>query len=180
MFITINRLRQRLQERAYWHGDILVREVPADWTEEDFKRYWSTMSPRERDRHTLYQTHNLLTTNGRTQILSYCSATGTVTPFCQYFALGNFPITAVAPLDAAVQGEVYRAAPTVVSSSGNTTDISMFLNGTTANTTLTNCGIFGNNATGTSGSGTLMTHALFNFTKSSGQQITCDYLITLN
>lgn len=173
-----------MKDKLLYIGRILVRELPQDWSEEQFKREWARKSERQRDKYTVYEAKNLITTNGRSQILTYIGSTAGagagIAGFAQYFAVGTFPVIQVTPNDTTVNTELTRLVPTTTTISGNTIDISTFFSASTGNGNWTNCGIFGVNATGTSGSGTLMTHALFSYAKTSAQAVTADYLITIN
>jgi len=163
-------------------GRIRTRCLPPI-TKEEFLAWWPKLSERERDQYTVYETKNLITTAGRAQLLTYIGAaalSAPVVPFAMYFAVGTFPINTVNPGDTAVNGELFRAVPTTSTVTGNTVDISTFFSTSDANGTYTNCGIFGNNATSTPGSGTLVTHALYSYTKTVFNSLTNDYLITLN
>lgn len=173
-------------------GIIRTRLLPEDWTYADYAYWWlpefdsnmriirmPRMSNKEKERYTVAEEHNLLTTNGRTQILTFIGASGTGTgAFAQYFAVGTGSISSVSAGDTSLATELYRAVPASAVISGNQIDISIPFGAGVANGTWTNAGIFGVNATSTSGSGTLMTHALYSYTKTNTQSVTNDYLIT--
>lgn len=162
-------------------GQIFFYALPETWTAKEYTCYWLHMSKRERERYLVHHVHNLLTTSGRTQILTFMGASGTTSAFAQYIAFGTFPIAAVSPGDTSVQTEIYRAVPASFTVSGTQVDISLTLPSGSANGTLTNAGIYGINATSTSGSGTLMTHALLNnFNKVNGTAYNVDYVLNLN
>src|SRR5689334_17602595 len=95
-------------------GHIRFRRIPDDWDAATYRYWWlpewnadgtkiireARMSPREKDRYTVHEAHNLLTTNGRTNILTYMASTAANTPaFAQYFAVGTFPLVTVSPGD---------------------------------------------------------------------------------
>lgn len=133
------------------------------------------------------EAHNLITIAGRNQVLAYIGDnqltsgnTGTIVPFAQYFSVGTGAIASVSPSDTGMIGELFRAVPSTCTISGNTVSISTTFGSTQANGTYTNAGIFGNNATSSLGSGTLVTHALYQFTKPNGQALVNDYIINLN
>lgn len=166
-------------ERIHFSGRLIFYELPEPWTDEEYRRYWFTMSRRERERYIVHEAKNLLTNSGRSQLLAFAGASGTTSAFAQQVAFGT-TATVVSAGDASVQGEIYRSAPASATVSGNQVDISLTLPSGSANGTLTNAGIFGINATGTAGSGTLMTHALLNnFVKNNGTAYNVDYVITL-
>ncbi len=166
------------REYVRFVGIVRVRELPYGITEKDFLEWWPRADEKERDRYTAYEHKNILTTNGRNQLLTYISSgLATTLGFAQEFAVGTFPITSVSPGDTAVQGEIFRAAPNTITITGQQVDISTFFGSSQANGNYTNCGLYGINATSTLGSGTLMTHTLYSYNKQNGQAITNDYLV---
>ncbi len=162
-------------------GIMRFRAIPAEWSHEDYLRYYPRLSERDRERLTVHEAHNILTSAGRNQILTFIGASASNTaPFCQFWAVGTFPITTVNPGDTAVNGEIFRVAQSLVTITGTQIDLNFQIGSTQAVGTLTNAGLFGINATVTSGSGTLMTHALLNnFVKANGQAYAVDYLVNL-
>lgn len=178
MIITVH----DTQDELFYLGRILIRELPAHWDREMFEFWYPRMKERERARYTVGEIKNLITTAGRTQVLTFIgNPSSNTAAFSQYFAVGTFPINSVQPGDTAVNGELFRAIPSSFTVSGNTVDVSTFFSTAQGNGTLTNCGLFGVNATGAGGSGTLMTHALLNnYVKDNAHTVTFDYLITLN
>lgn len=176
-------------------GTIRFRRIPDDWDEATYRHWWlpewnadgtkiireARMSPREKDHYTVHEAGNLLTTNGRTAILTYMSSTAANTPaFAQYFAVGTFPLVTVSPGDTALGTELYRAIPGTVTITGTQLDLATVLGSSSAVGTLTEAGIFGKNATSTAGSGQLQTHALLNsFVKANGATYTVDYLLSI-
>lgn len=178
-----------LDEKAWVLGRIKIRLLPDGITKEEFEAWWPRLTEKERERFTVYETHNIITASGRSQILTYIGnnalsggsvGLSNVVPFAQYFSVGTGAIATVSAGDTGMIGELFRAVPSTATISGNTVNISTFFGSTQANGTYTNAGLFGNNATGTLGSGTLCTHALYAYTKASGQSLTNDYLINLN
>ena len=182
-------------EHASYLGIIRWHEVPFV-DEAEYRRWWlpetviergvlrvirePRMSAREKERYAVAEDKNILTTAGRTQILTFMSSqvSGTA-PLAQYFAIGTFPINGVDPGDASVQGEIFRAAPSTTTITGTQVDVATFIGQTQAEATYTNVGLFGINAVGTvGGAGTLMTHALSNYTKGN-VPVTADYLLNL-
>ncbi|HEX3640100.1 MAG TPA: hypothetical protein VHV10_02295 [Ktedonobacteraceae bacterium] len=176
-------------------GIIRFRRIPDDWSEAEYRRLWlpewnsdgtkiireSIITPKEKDRYTVEEYHNILTTSGRQEILTYLASTAANTPaFAQEFGLGNFPINKVEPGDTQVQGELFRAAPSTATITGTQLDLAVLVGAAQAVGTLTNAGLFGVNATGTANSGTMMTHALIaNFVKANGPTYTVDYLLNI-
>lgn len=168
------------EETLRFRGLIKARELPTGCELPDFLTWWPRLSERERERYTVYEHSNALTTNGRNQVLTYIgSSTATTLGFGQYFAVGNFGINTVSPGDTSVQGEFYRAVPNTTVITGTQIDVSTYFGPTSGTGLISNAGLFGINATATLGSGTLMTHALYNYTKPNGTAVTFDYLINL-
>jgi len=168
-------------DSLHFLGEIRIRELPPQLDKATWESWWKGLTQQEKDRYTVAVVKNLITTNGRNQILTFIGSASTGTgAFSQYFAIGTFPINRVQPGDTAVNSEIFRAVPSSATISGNTVDISTFLGTAQGNGILTNCGIFGVNATSSTGSGTLMTHALLSYTKDNLHTVTFDYLITLN
>ena len=177
-----------------WEGIIRIRELPDCMDYTTYKKWWcpqrdekgalirpARMSEREKARYEVAAAHNLITSLGRTQVLTFAGSNITTTAFSQYFSVGTFPINSVQPGDTGVNVEIYRAVPSAFTVTGNTVDISTFFGTAQGNGTLTNCGLWGINATATANSGTLMTHALLNqYLKDSSHTVTFDYLIVLN
>ena len=173
------RILLKNQDALFVTGIIKARALPHGCELSDFLNWWPRVSEHDRDLWTVYEHKNMLTTTGRNQALTYLgSSTSTTLGFAQYFAVGNFGINTVSPGDSSVQGEFFRAVPNTIT--GTQVDISTFFGPTQGVGLITNAGLFGINATSTSGSGTLMTHALYNYTKPSGTPVTFDYLINLN
>lgn len=183
-------------ELLSFKGVIRFRRIPDDWDEEEYKKWWlpewndnhtkiirpARMNAKEKERYTVEEFCNILTTQGRTYILTYLSSTSPSTPaWGQQFAVGTFPVTAVSPGDTSVQIEIFRAAPNTITITGTQLDLATFLSTSSAVGTLTNGGLYGVNATSTTSSGTLMTHALLNnFVKSNAAAYTVDYLLNIN
>lgn len=180
-----------LREQLHMCGSIRAREVPFATAEE--WRYWwlcerdlsgkiigpARMSDREKDRYTVAERPNILVSGGITQVLNYVgSSSGNLTGFAQYFAVGNIGINTVTSADTSVAGEYFRAAPSTASVSGTQQDLSVFAGTTQANGSITNAGLFGAGATGTIGSGTMMTHSLFQYNKTNANAVTFDYLLS--
>jgi len=188
--MLIRTKKKTLEEKAHVLGRIIARALPPELTEEEFKAWWPRLSEREKSRYTVYETHNVITLNGRSAILNYvgnniltgAGTTGTtVTPFSQYFAVGTGAIASVSAGDVTMIGEIFRAIPSSATISGNSVNISTFFSAPNANGTYTNSGIWGGGtATGTSGTGVLLTHALYAFVKTSANSLVSDYIINLN
>lgn len=176
-------------------GTIRFRRIPDDWTEETYRYWWlpewdnngtkiireARMSRADKDRFTVHEAHNLLTTSGRTNILTYMASSAANTPaFAQWFAVGTFPLVTVSPGDTALGSELYRIQPSTATITGTQLDIESVLGASNANGTLTEAGLFGVNGTSAANSGTLQTHALLaNFVKSSPNVYNVDYLLNL-
>ena len=180
-----------LTESMHINGRIRVRELPFDSPEE--WRYWwlgefnsagqmvraPRMSEREKDRYTVAESRNILVSSGITQLLTYIgSNSGNSTAFAQQFAVGNTAISQVNSNDTSVAGEYFRAAPSASNVSGVQLDLSTLAGTSQANGVITNVGLFGNGATSTIGSGTMTTHSLFNYNKTSSNSVSFDYLLS--
>lgn len=174
-----------------FEGVLKLRKIPDDWTDEEFRRWWcdertasgalvrkAGMNEREKDRYTVLEARNLLTSAGRTQLLTFAGASSTTTAFAQYYAIGTGAIFTVQSSDTSLATEFFRAAPASFSVVGNAVTITTNFTTSQGNATYTNAGIFGNGATSTPGSGTLMTHLLYTYTKNSGPLVN-DYTISL-
>lgn len=174
-----------------WHplGRILTRKLPPI-THDEFLAWWPALTRKERDRYTIDDTHNLITSLGRAQILGYIgSPTFGTAAFAQYFAVGSFAVNSVQPGDTGMNWEQARVVPSAFTISGNTVDISCFFGALIHMTfpqltTLTQCGLFGATATQILGSGTMMTSALLGggagVVKDNAHSMVFDYTITLN
>lgn len=161
-------------------GVVCARELPSGITLPEFLAWWPHLSEKERDRYTAARHENALMASGRAQLLTFASSNNAVVgAFAQYFSVGTSPLTSVSPGDAAVQGEIFRAAPTAVTITGQQVNVSTYFGPSQANGNYSNAGLYGSNATATLGSGTLMTHTLYSYNKTNGQAITNDYLLNL-
>ena len=173
-------------------GIIRVRRIPSEWTEADY-RYWylpetdkhgkiirpARISDYEKQQMQISEHSNAIMNQGRTQVLSYIgSPNGSTTAWAQYFAIGTGSITATSPTDTSLANEIWRKAPTSFSVTGTLVDINIQMATTDAQAVFTNCGIFGNGASSTLGSGSLLTHALFSFSKGN-IAISVDYIVNL-
>jgi len=173
-------------------GIIKVRPVPFE-TEEEFTYWWcdekdenglvirpARMSEKEKERYTVYETENLITTNGINNILTFLGlSSGTATLFSKWFAVGTGAISGVDRADTSLATELYRLQPTGTAIIGYQQDVSILFTGSNGNGTWTNSGFFGGSATSTPGSGTLETHALYSYTKTTGS-VTNDYVFLLS
>ena len=170
-----NEIRESMQLQGY----IRAYRVPDGWSEAENTYWWQRLSLREKSRYLVAEAPNLITNNGRAQVLTYIGGfSGSTTAFAQQFAIGTGAIGAVSPADTALANEVFRKAPTSYTVSGTQVDVLIQLGSTDAQVTFTNVGLFGNGATGTLGSGTMVTHSLFSFTKGSFA-INLDYVLNL-
>lgn len=179
-----------IEEKIHVCGHIRAREVPFE-TREEWIHWWlgefdsqgkmlrlPRMSDREKERYTVAESSNILVSSGITQLLNYLgSASGNSTGFAQWFATGNIALSNVNTNDTSVAGEFFRSQPSQATISGVQQDLSVFVGSTQGVGTNTNAGLFGNGATSTLGSGTLMTHSLFQYTKANGVAVTYDYLL---
>lgn len=160
-------------------GILRIYECSCDEEQAALQPWWTRLTLREKARESkmVVEAHNMIMSAGRTQILAFIGASGTVASFAQYYAVGTGTIYTVQPSDSSLAGELFRAIPASFSVVGNAVTISTPFSTSQANGTYTNSGIFGVNSTSTSGSGTLMTHLLYSYTKSN-QAIINDYTVT--
>lgn len=184
-------LPKPLKESIHLCGLIRARAVPFE-SREEWTHWWlgefdsqgkmirtPRMSEHEKERYTVAAHENILVSSGITQLLNYIGASnGNSTGFAQYFAVGNIALSQVNTNDTSVAGEFFRGAVSQASISGVQQDLSTFVGSTQGVGNVTNAGLFGVNATSTIGSGTMMTHALFQYSKPNNTAITYDYLIS--
>jgi hypothetical protein len=166
-------------------GMLRIYEVPEElwlvrWWKYVRKKGWKylTLEEKAREGKLVVEAHNIVTSAGRTQILSFIGSSGSTTAFAQYYAVGTGAIYTVSPADASLAGELFRAVPGSFSVVGNSVTITTLFSTAQGNGTYTNSGLWGNGATSTPGSGTLMTHLLYSYTKTSSNAIYNDYTIT--
>lgn len=173
-------------------GIIRIRENPFD-SEEEFLHWWcdekdsdgrvirpARMSQREKARYTVEEAENLITTNGISNILTFLGlGSGTAVLFNKVISVGTGVLSVVSASDTTVVTELLRKAPAGTSITGNQQDVSYTFGTGDANATWTNSGIYGNTATTTLGTGTLHTHALFSYVKTSSLAVTVDYVLII-
>ena len=178
--------------KQFAEGIIRLYRLPDGWTDEDTQRLWTPetdrrgrivraacMSLRDKQRYLDYEAANQIMNAGRTQVLTYIgSSSGNSTQWAQYLAIGTGAITATSPTDTALANEVFRKAQSSYAVNGTQVDVLFSLGNSDAQVTMTNAGLWGNAASGTLGSGSLYTHALFAYTKGN-YAVNIDYLINL-
>ena len=182
-----------MTERLSIKGVLRTRELPdPTWDRATFLYWWcdeknsdgiivrkARMSPREKDRYTVVEEENLVTTNGINNILTFLGlSSGTATLFSKWFAVGTGAISSVARGDTTIATELYRLQPTGTSITGSQQDVSILFTGSNGNGTWSNAGFWGGSASSTANSGTLETHVLYTYHKVTGS-ITNDYLYVL-
>lgn len=184
--------KKKFGRKQFAEGIIRVRRLPDGWSTDDYQKWWlpttdgkgkilvpARMSEREKDRLGVAEAKNQIMNAGRNNVLSYIgSPSGSTTQWSQYFAVGTGGITATSPMDTALSNEVFRKIPASFAISGTQVDINIQFGTTDAQFAYTNAGLFGGGASSTLNSGTLMSHALFVFTKGAFS-ISCDYLVNL-
>ena len=165
-------------ESLHIEGLLRIYEVPED---DALQHAWHrlTLSEKAREGHLVVEAHNLITSAGRTQLLTFTGSNSTTTAWAQYYAVGTGAIYSVQASDIALATELFRAVPASFTVVGNGVTVTTNFTAAQAVGTYTNAGVFGNGATGTAGSGTLMTHLLYSYTKSNTQPIVSDYLFSL-
>ncbi len=167
------------------HGIITLHKIPDEWSDDDFRYWWcpvtapdgTILQPARISDETkrLWLAHdpveNLIMNNGISTLLTNIGvqSTGSMVVFSQILSVGNGATTGVTRTDTAVNGDGFgtnaRKAPASHANVGFATTITTSYASGDANGTWTNIGFYGNGATTTTGTGTLQTHALFNFVK---------------
>lgn len=179
-----------MEKIDFVQGIIKVREIPAEWSTEDYRYWWlpkknekgeviraARMSDSEKDRWTVAESKNTLTSAGRTAVLNFLG--NTTVSFFQYFSVGTGTISAVSAADTSMSTELARLAPSSATVSGNQIDVATLFSTSQGNGVWSNSGVFGNGATSTLGSGTLYAHSLFSYSKTSAIQVSADYVFIL-
>ncbi|MBA2285844.1 MAG: hypothetical protein H0W02_10195 [Ktedonobacteraceae bacterium] len=187
------------------HGIIRLYALPAEWTDEQFRSWWcpetdaagNILRPArisdeaKQSRLIGAPVENIITNTGIALLLTNMAVAGQgmMNPFFQILSVGNGTATGVARTDISVQGDGFasgaRKAPASYTVSGFTTTIVTNYASGDGVGAWTNIGIYGYNtssvqaATTTTGTGALMTHALFSFTKGASA-IAVDYALTLS
>lgn len=172
------------------HGIITLHAIPNEWSEEDFQYWWCPLTTPDGDvlqparitdetkaARIVMKAENLITNAGISLFLNNLSVATQAQqfPITQILSVGNGTISGVTRADNAVAGDGFgtnaRKAPSSFSKVGfQSTIVTQYASGD-ANGSWTNLGWYGfntgssQNATTTAGTGALMTHALFNFTK---------------
>lgn len=172
------------------HGIITLHEIPSEWDDEAFKYWWcplttpdgqilqpARISDEAKAQRIVKRAENLITNTGIALILTNLSVANQVQqfPVTQILSVGNGAISGVTRADTSVAGDAFgtnaRKAPSSFSRVGfQTTIVTQYASGD-ANGSWSNIGFYGyntgssQNATTTAGTGSLMTHALFSFSK---------------
>lgn len=175
-------------------GIITVHEIP-DWCDEEFAIRWAAMTEDEKRARQVqladgrWQAENLITNTGIALILKNLSVAGqgSMNPVTQILSVGNGALTGVTRSDTGVIGDGFgtnaRKAPSSFAVTGFSTTITTNYASGDANGTWTNVGFYGwsgsANATTTTGSGALQTHALFSYVKGASA-VAVAYSFTLS
>lgn len=180
------------------HGTITIHKIPDEWSADDFAYWWNPVTaPNGQilqparisdDTKWLWLAHepveNILTNLGINLILTNLSVGNQAqqSPVTQILSVGNGALTGVLRIDTSVAGDGFttgaRKAPASFAVSGFSTTVTTQYGTTDGVGTWTNIGFYGykvassQNATTTTGTGALMTHALFNFVKGSSSYAT--------
>ncbi|HEY7413590.1 MAG TPA: hypothetical protein VH593_00225 [Ktedonobacteraceae bacterium] len=172
-------------------GRIQVLDTSCFEDEEEFRYWWlperasdgrilreARLSDKEKERFQIvYETKNTITYAGKQAVLTFLSSSSAIPPFAGYLAIGAGYTPSVDPGDNTINGEIGRFVPAGFTIIGNYTNIATYLGSGVLNTTFTNVGFYGGSSvSSTPGSGTLYSHAPFNYAK-SGLGITIGYLI---
>lgn len=184
------------------HGHISLYEIPARWSDEDFKYWWCPQTDThgqilvparisdETKKTCLVKPpqENLVTNVGLALLLANMSVTGqgSMEPFFQILSIGGGATTGISRTTTSVAGDGFsRKAPASYSVTGfSTTIVTNFASGDALGI-WTNLGIYGysvagvQNATTSAGTGALMTIALYSFNKGSSAYA-MNYVLTLS
>jgi hypothetical protein len=168
-------------ESLHITGLLRVYEFSSDAEMAEYANWWPRFSLAEKARKArlVVEEHNLVTSAGRTQLLTFAGASGTTAAFAKQYAVGTGAIASVTAADTSLATELFRLAPSTSTIVGTTVTITTNFSTSQGNGTYTNAGLWGISATSTPGSGTLMTHILYSFTKTSAIAIANDYQLSL-
>lgn len=128
----------------------------------------------------ILELHNSETTVGKNSLASRLA--GADTGMVTYFAVGTGASTggdAPAVGDIALNTELIRKQISVRSSSGNVASYRVFFSTSEANGTLTEIGLFGDDATVTADSGVLFARAAITKTKTDQETLTIDWSLSV-
>lgn len=181
-----------IDEHIKFEGKLKIYKIPSQWTDENYAYWWlpetdgkgniirpARLSDEEKEQYLEAEGHNQITNVGRAQTLAYIgSPSGSATQWAQQFAIGTGAITSTSPIDTSLSNEVFRRAPTSFSVTGTVVTINIILGATDAQVSMTNGGIYGAGASSTLGSGSLLTHCLFSYTKGA-YGVAISYLVNL-
>lgn len=176
-----------MREQFGVHGLITIHKIPDEWSEADFRYWWcpitapngQILQPARIGDETkrLWLAHepieNLITNTGISTLLTNTGvqSTASMIAFAQILSVGNGSITGVTRGDTSVAGDGFatnaRKAPSSHANTGFSVTVTTQYASGDAVGSWSNLGFYGNNATTTTGSGQLMTHALFTFPKGS-------------
>ena len=172
-------------------GRITFSLLPPEWDAATFAYWWlpevdergcivreSRMNRVEKERYHAYETTNLITLLGRQQLLTDIGQGISATNFTQYLGIGTGPIVSVSPGDTSIPTEIIRVGNNgyYVDLVNSGTHINFFLTAAQGNAAYSSVGIWGGGASGTpGGAGTLYSHALSSFTKTSSNALSIDY-----
>jgi hypothetical protein len=188
------------------HGIITLHKIPPEWSPEDFAYWWNPVTaPNGQvlqparisdDAKRLWLAHepieNILTNTAISLLLTNMSVANQsqMFPFTQILSAGNGAIVGVMRKDAAVAGDGFatgaRKAPSSFAVTGFSTTVTTQYGTSDAVGTFTNIGFYGysvagsQNASVTSGTGALMTHALFSFVKAAGSAYAVNYNFSMS
>lgn len=181
-----------IKEQYKLEGKLRIYRPPSHWTDKDYVYWWlpetddkgnilrpARLSDKEKEQYFETEGNNQITNVGRAQALAYLgSPSGSSTQWAQQFAIGTGAITSTSPLDTSLSNEVFRRAPISFSVTGTQVTINITLGATDAQVAMTNGGIYGNSASSTLNSGSLLTHCLFSYVKGA-YSVAISYIINL-
>jgi hypothetical protein len=121
---------------------------------------------------------NLITTLGKNALFHLFGNDGIIAQGAQYIACGT-GAGSPAVGDTALFTELARVVLSTVAVTTNQVQLQGFFSSNIAIATWTEAGVFGNGATGTSGSGQLFTHALMSYVHPNTKDAILSYVISL-
>jgi hypothetical protein len=160
--------------------ELLDRNFLIRWWRHCRKKGWKylTLAEKAREGKLVVEAHNQILSAGRTQLLTFAGSNTTTVAFAQYYSVGTGTIYSVQPGDTSLATELFRAVPASFTIVGNGVTVTTNFTSGQALGTYTNSALFGNGATSTPGSGTMMTHILYSYTHTA-IAIVNDYTISM-
>src|SRR6266571_686598 len=129
-------IRKKQAIRVPIKGIIRARQLPENWSREEFLYRWclapdekgqfigkARIDYKERQKYTMQEQENLITTNGISNLLTFLGlSSGTATLFFKVLSVGTGLISGVDVSDTSVTTELKRLVPTGTLVTGNQQD----------------------------------------------------------